>query len=482
MKVVFADEDLKPVAEATTQLPDDPFGGRIGRGLVDPPFDLTQLLTLAERHPIHSAALEQKTADVIGTGWEWDAGEAEAPDEAVKDQLESWFQDLSGEELTMHELLLAMQLDVETYAQGAWEVARDPQGAVRRVFHVPGHTIRFHKDGIRMAQARDNKIVWFKRWGTDPEVHVDRGRGTAGPDIPEDRRANELLVVRRPSRRSSWYGVPGYVSSIGWITLALAVRDDNLLFFSNRREPRWAVILSNLEESDDLDEQLRQAFTVDLRHPHRNIIIPIEGPGKVDFQKMSDTAGAEGSFEKLEGRCDARILVAHRIPPERLGMNRVGPLGGNIALASSKIYREAVISTSQALLSARLRAFIEKEAPLATGVAEDQPWKWTPVELDLTEEEADIKSATELFNGDVITLNEARRRLKLDDLPDGDPRGDMLRTELRAYYQAAAAEEPDPQADLRERLAQVDQQIRDALGAALAEDHEHEDADSPVPL
>lgn len=363
MKVLFTDDTGEPVMKATQQVAEDPFeGSRYAQGLVEPRINLQQLVHLAETHPVHSAALEQKTADVIGTGWSWEPAADGAPDNQ-REELETWLDGLAGDERTVHEILTQSWSDVEKLNVGYIEVARDPSGKVRSIFHVPGQTVRFHKDGLRLAQVRNNKRVWFGRWGALPEgSYVNKKTGTVQVDVDPALRANELLVLRR-NVNGGPYGMPSYVSAIGWITLAVAVRDDNLYFFSNRREPRWAIVITNIEENDDIEEDLRQALTVDLQQPHRNIILPIEGAGKVDFQQLSTMGGNDGSFENLDARCDARILVAHRIPPERLGMNRVGPLGGNVAMASSRVYREAVISTSQALLATRINRFIETEYP-----------------------------------------------------------------------------------------------------------------------
>src|SRR6185369_15982665 len=125
-----------------------------------------------------------------------------------------------------------------------------------------------------------------QRNGKDVMVDATTGQVTTVKE-PNDG-ANDLLVIRRKARRSDWYGIPNYVSAIGWITLSLAARDDNLFFFSNRREPRWAIILSNLADDPNLQEDLRRALEVDHRQPYRNLLIPLTGPGKIDFQKLTD--------------------------------------------------------------------------------------------------------------------------------------------------------------------------------------------------
>lgn len=469
MKVVFLDSNKEVVAEASQQLPDDPFERFHNRGLVEPPYPLEQLLFLAETHPIHSSSIEQKTSDIVGTGWEWRPRDGvDNPKDEQRDELEEWFGSLFPDgDPTAHEALMALQDDVETYAQGYLEVARDPSGIAKRLFTVPAHTVRFHQDGLKLAQVRKQRLAWFRRWGATDEF-VDSRYGTVKKDVERNRRANDLLVVRRRSRRSSFYGVPTYISAIGWISLALAARDDNLLFFENRREPRWAIVLSNLDEDEGLEEEIRRAFTVDLKDPHRNIIIPIAGPGKVDFQQLSADR-QEGRFGALAERADAQILVSHRVPPERLGLARVGPLGGNLAMASSRIYKEAVVNPSQGLLAARVNAFIQKEWPGKSRGKEpgdtkrDDPldWLWHPVELDLAEATEDAERAKGLFGANIVILEEAREMVGMEPLPDDDERNKKLAVELGA--------EPSPEEEAADRLTTVNSRLNDLLGRETQE-------------
>ena len=462
LKVLFTDEKGEPVGEwASQQLPEDPFSGFDQRVLQDPPLSLEQLVFLAETHPVHSSALEQKTADIIGQGWEWketeDAGESSIEE---RDAIAEWFENLAPLDSDMREMLTAVWLDVETVGWGLIEIVRDPQGNVRRLHHVPGHTVRAARDGFRLCQIRNNQKVWFRRWGSpqknDKDVMVDAKTGAVTTVKKPTDPANDLLVIKRPSRRSSWYGIPGYVSAIGWITLALAARDDNLLFFHNRREPRWAIVLNNLQDDSAIEEEIRRAFTVDLKQPHRNVIIPISGGGKIDFTKMSENR-QEGSFDRLSERADRTIAIAHRVPGERLANASVGVLGGNSTTAANRVYKEAVVAPSQALLASRLNRFIEVEYERATQAVPG--WCIEMDDLDLGQDAEEQNQAIARWKVDVVTLREVREHLKLgplmaqdrdeDGQPEGDPYespyNDMLYTELPGVGRGSTgAAPPDP--------------------------------------
>lgn len=419
MKVLYLDDSGQSVGEwASTQIPENPWDGQTMGGLQEPPYRMEQMVFLAEAHPIHSAALEQKTIDICGKGWEWAALDDSNADEDVQAELEAWFQSLAGgdeDEEDVQETLSSVWLDVETTGWGMFEVVRDPQGIVQKIYHVPAHTVRAHRNGFALCQVRDQRKVWFRRWGAadiqGKAVQVDRLTGQVGEAVRTP--ANDLFVIRKKSRRSTWYGIPGYISAIGWITLAMAARDDNLLFFANRREPRWAIILTGLSDDANIEEDIRRAFTVDLKQPYRNLILPISGPGKVDFQKLSDTA-KDGSFEKLSERADKAIMVSHRTPSGRIANAEVGPLGGSNTVAENRIYKDGVVTPSQELLNNRLNKFIRVEYEKA---GHGKPvWKIQMDDLDVSSEREDLDAAAIAFHGDLITLREARAKLRLGPL------------------------------------------------------------------
>lgn len=449
-KVLLMDGSGNKVGEsASQQMLEDPFGNYL-RGLVEPPFPLESLTYLAEMHPVHGSALEQKSTDVIGAGWEWEAVEGMkdevggdvTADEQQRNELEDWFTSLSGDETTMAELLYAVEIDFETTGQGYLEVARKPdaglgKGEVGQVYHAPSQTIRWHKSGKALAQERMSKLVWFRRWGMtqdDDGVELPMIAASSGyRTTDEEKAANELLVFRKTSRRSSWYGIPTYVAAIGWVTLAIAARDYNILFFQNSREARWAVVLENIDDDPDLLDEIEQAFKVGLKDPHRNIIVPIVGDGKVTFQRLSQD-GQDMSFDKLMAHCNDEILVAHRMPGDRVGLSKVGALGGSSAGVTNEVYVEGVVTPGQELMATRMRRFIEIEFARHKGLdpetAPPLQWSWTPKPVDLSEEEADLNAAVQGFQKGGWTLNEARGKVGMDPLPEEDPRGSQFVWEL----------------------------------------------------
>ena len=448
-KVLLLDaegEQLAAVEARSTQLPDDPFSSLYKRGIKEPPYDLAQLQLLMEQHPTHGSCVRQKAADIVGPGWGWKprlkgepgldpempAEEATAASGAAAQQrsdLEAWFDSLAPQDgTTLIEVLTAAWCDFENLANAYIEVARDVTGVVRRLYPVPGHTIRVHRDKTRLIQRREGKTVWFKRWGAAGDYSSRTGQLIDPATSPDDV-ANELLVLQTPSSRSTFYGIPSWAAAIGWISLALAARDWNLLFFTNAREPRYVVFLIGIESTDEFETQLKQAMAVGLREPHRNLIIPVEGAGpggsegRIVIQKLT-AEEPEAGFKKLLEICTDECLVAHRMPPERVGITRRGPLGGSVAEVTQQVYREAIVKPGHLIYRSRIGVFVDAEfrkwqwsqahpgEALAdmprSGPKDIVPWQFTPIEVNLGQLMEDRVAARAGWLAGLLTLNEGR--------------------------------------------------------------------------
>lgn len=419
LKAIAFSADGEASSLGSTQLPEDAFTKLAGYGgtqLQVPPYPMEQLVFLAELQPVHAAALEQKVLDIVGSGPQF-VGLESGKDGPVDQRaaLERWWSDLT-EEYTPLELLQAVWSDYETTGWGLIEVVRDIKGAVRRLYHVPAHTVRAHQDTQRFAQVRGARIVWFRRWGLPDAEQFSRSTGRPVPQQTDATKlASDLLVFRKPSRRSTWYGIPTYISAVGHITLAVAARDYNVLFFENAREPRHLIIITGLEEDvEGLLGDLVEQFKTQMRDPHRNLLLPIVGDAKVQIEKMALPQN-DLQFAALLDRMDGAILVAHRVPPDRVAIPNRGALGGTAAAITNAIYKEGVVSKGQRLLEHRLNRFLRVEWERMAGQAIG--WQASFAELDIVDESADVDIVTNLVRTNLLTLNEGRVRIGFAELP-----------------------------------------------------------------
>ena len=391
---------------------DDQFSGvpSYGELIKPPPYSFEQLISLSESHPTHAAALEQKAADVIADGFhvslrkEYESDANIDTDEA-KNVIE-WWEGLF-DEFTSTETLLAMWEDYEITGWGLLEVVRDVDNVVRRLIHIPSYTMRVTEDGYRFVQIRDGQTVWFKRWGLGKDFQIMANSGRkAAENAKFENLANEVLVFRKPSRVSHWYGTPMYISSMGFILLALAARNFNIRFFENFREPRHLIMVSGLEQ--DVDTVMREmvdTWQQQLKdNPHSNVILPIHGTDvEIQIEQMA-TDQNDFHFTEMLELADTEIMISHRMPPDRLGVVKRGLLGGDVTHMMNQIYKSGVVDRSQSLLETRLQKFVEAE--FAGG--ERMKHHVDFMDLDIADFEMDVEQATSLVGDNMITINEGR--------------------------------------------------------------------------
>lgn len=466
-------------AEESKQLTEDPFSGMVGyeSQIRKPPYSFEQLVLLAEAHPVHGAALEQKAVDVVGSGPVLVPRDVDAP-EAQKFEIEEWLEGLT-EQATITELLNTMWLDHDTVGWGMLEVSRDPQQKARKLFHVPAQTVRAHSDKKRLVQIRQGRQAWFKRWGIGlEEVPMLLSTGRKAPDnTGEEKLANEALLFVRPSRRSTWYGIPGYVSAIGHLTLAVEARDYNIQFFANSREPRLIFIVSGTDEEslDDTLDELEQSLRTQHGQAHRNLLLPLTGDATVKIERITAIQN-DLHFTKLMEVTERNILIAHRMPPDRIGAVMRGMLGGNATQNINRVYKSAVVAPAQAMLLDRLNRFMWIEFARFKGAKNPKSvqWKFALEDLDLSDEQLDVQIVVTKVKHNLVTLNEGRELLGMERKEEF---GELTLAEFLSQNapQASAAmakllaDEQDMLATGRslaaivERMDQIDEQLEELL-------------------
>lgn len=422
------------------QISDDPFRQIYESvSLQKPPFNLDQLQLLSDQHPTHGAALHQKTADVVGKDLEF-AAISEQADEKQRTDIEEWLEGLTDNHRTFMELVTVMWHDYETTGQGYWEAARDNNGILRKLWHIPSHTMRAHADKERYVQLRRGRMAWFKRWGGDLEDDILTSTGHKAPgNTSNEKVANEVIVFVVPTSRNTWYGIPGYVGGIGWITMSLAARDYNIKFFSNNREPRWMMIVSGLSEADvegTLDE-ITQELRTQHGEPHRNMLVPTTSGVEIKIERLTSVAN-DLHFVRLLDVADTYITGSHRMPPERIGIVRKGPLGGTSTRDINRTYKDAVVATSQMLLADRLNRLVLVEYSKAAKITPEAIlWRIAFSALDIRDEEVEVAMIVEEVKAQIMTLDEAR--IKRGRQPMEGKKGEVTLAEWLAQHGGSAA-------------------------------------------
>ena len=423
---------VKAAASESQQIAEDPFNYAEGEGgLVRPPYDLDQLAGMLEGNTLHARACRQKATDVAGRGF---ALRSTAEDSEIPDQAKATWaafiaeieNDERGDESFKERIEMAAQ-DFESVGWGVLEVSRRADGVIDGLWHVPGHTMRAHKDGKRFAQKRGGKLVWFKRYGVDGTVDRRDG-GWAPRTVRSEFSGNEVIVVRNYTPRSSYYGLPDHIPALSAIAGWRAQAEFNIRFFDNNAVPSYAVVIQGADVSPAFEEKILDHFRQLKGNPHSTLVLPVPGlPGDdatqvtVTFEKLSADV-KDASFRLYKQDNALEICIAHGVPPYRIGWPIVGSLGGATAEEMTEIYNDSIVQTRQETWEQRLTRTLLGPKGLAIPEV-----VLKAAELDTRNEARDVAKATGLYEIDALTSDEARRFFGMDPLPDG--RGEQTKSE-----------------------------------------------------
>jgi PBSX family phage portal protein len=426
---IFDDGRIVKAERPSTQLPEDPFnyGGEGPEGgLKTPPYDMNGLIGMLETTTLHTRCVKQKAADVVGRGFELRARELDDKQKASNEEEDGWGEfvrnveegDDRGDE-SFKERIQRSHEDHESVGWAVLEVSRNRQGMLDGLWHVPGHTVRAHKDGRRFAQMRDSKLVYFKRFGLVGDVDRARGGWSDTPIRDPDVRANELIVIRNYSPRSSYYGLPDHIPALAALAGWRAQAEFNVKFFDNNAVPAYAVVIEGATLTPELEETIRGFFQQIKGDPHRTLIIPVPGIQGDDssrpiirFERLSMEI-KDASFRNYKQDNALEICIAHGMPPYRVGWPIVGSLGGNTAAEMTRIYNDSVVQPRQETWEDRLNRALLGAKGLAVAT-----WMLKANELDLRDETADLAKAKMLYELGVNNVNDNARFFGHDERED----------------------------------------------------------------
>jgi PBSX family phage portal protein len=420
--------------EKSQALPVDRFADMYqDKGLIPPLYNLETLIGTLELNTWHFRCCDVKSHDVAGLGWELksDNEEQAGADNII---LTGFFKSEKHGK-PFENILTELQMDMEAIGILAMEVVRenyDPNGKPSLINHVPAHTLRPHRDGNKYMQSRGLKVRWFKRFGYEKDINKNTGdEAPLGTLNPDKDRATELIWDTSYCGRSDYYGMPPILPALGALEGSRAVRDYNIDFFRNYGIPSYAIyitgdynlgVLKNAEgvtydptnPDHDINDFQYEIISAVKKHlatlasnPHSPLILAVpsklpEGKVNIEFKPLNVEV-KDASFRIYRNDCRDEIIVAHGVPPYRIGIAETGSLGGSTATESTIIYQDSVISPRQARLEALINKYIIREG------FQIQGWAFKLKRIDLKQETQDKEIAGFLMDNAAMTPLELRK-------------------------------------------------------------------------
>jgi hypothetical protein len=411
----------------------DPFDGLYSQGIaLEPPLPPDRLLNLTEENTLHSGCLMAKAYDACGRGWEFEPKTGKKGNKALleSDMPEKYRAGMETitPDLTFGEMLYQAAWEMDAIGWSVWEAVRMPEmwaprayAPIGALYPIPSFTTRATIDPRRWVQIRAGRVRFFKKFGAKCEIDAETGQvyswdnpqAMASITQPE-RLASELIIFKSYSPRSLWYGIPKWISCIPTIAELTAIREFNVSWFASGGQTDYLVHFKseNIETAKKMSADMRQQMQENQGRGHTNIVVAGTADTEMNVEKLGELL-REGHFRFRRGDLAKEVLIAHTVPPYRVGWAEVGSgsgLAGNPATEMLGAYKYGAIEPIQNVIEDRLRmTLFDKDMGMDTG---DFRLKLKPLELDDMTQELD--RVIKLTDSAIMTPNQAREELGLD--------------------------------------------------------------------
>jgi PBSX family phage portal protein len=389
--------------------------------LIEPPYNQEYLSKIYEISTYNYAAINAKVSNIVGLGYDFietkktnDAFDSITDDKQLerarrklnklRQDLHAWL-DTTNDEDTFTQTLIKVYTDLEATGNGYIEVGRTTGGNIGYIGHIPAKTMRVRRLRDGFVQLLYGKAVFFNNFG-DTE--------TENPIAGQEDRPNEIIHFKKYTPMNNYYGIPDIIAA----QVALAGNElsgrYNLDYFENKAVPRYIITVKGAKLSPESERKLLEFFQVGLKGKnHRSLYVPLPADSpdsKVEFKMEPIEAGnQEGSFEKYRKSNRDEILLAHRVPINKIGT----PEGVNLAVArdADKTFKEQVCRPAQMTLEKKINAIFEEKTDALS-------LKFN--ELTLTDEDTQSQIDERYLRMQVITPNEVRIRKGMIPVDGGD--------------------------------------------------------------
>ena len=395
---------------------------RNGYGLFDvitPPWNLYELANFYDTSFANHAAIDAKVENIVGLGYDFEISDktelrletamsqeqrerARVRIERARVELRDWLENLNQDDSFTH-TMMKFYTDVQATGNGYLEIGRKTNGEIGYVGHIPATTMRVRRLRDGYLQIIGHKLVYFRNFGA-----------TNKNPLTNDPRPNEILHYKEYSPLNTFYGIPDIMSAVTSLQGDQLASQYNIDYFGNKGVPRYIVTLKGAKLTEEAEDRLFRFLQTNLKgQSHRTLYIPLPGDtenNKVEFNMEPIENGVqEASFKEYRKQNRDDILIAHQVPLSKIG----GSDSSNIAsaLAQDRTFKEQVARPAQKNLQKMINKIIRER----TDILE---FKFN--ELTLTDEIAQAQILEKYVKTQVMTRNEAREQLGLQQHPEGD--------------------------------------------------------------
>jgi len=448
--------------------------------IVSPPYDPLKLALMLEINTRLMRACHLRARNTVGLGWSirpvpHDEDEADIDEKkykAQKKKLKKLYTNPNPREVSLMlpetlatpldfaEIMNRMKIDEEATGNGYLEITRNNVGQVDGIYNIPSHTLRVLRQGgyiqVRgrwsgsdIAFHADVKVRrrYFKRFG-DVRT-ISRLSGQPESNVPPKERATEILPFHIYSSRSSWYGIPRWISAVAAIQGSRLASIRNMAFFENDAVGRMAIVVSGGALTAQSVQDLRTFVNREgkgVEKAHRVMVLQAEprkvisskGAGtKIDLVPLTVGIDEDASFLGYRAANDEEVREASGLSSPFFSSAGVNRASANV-LRKITIEQDLVpdLTSHEHVLNRTLsydyltNQLSDREKSRFVMAAELKFKE--PASVDELEQ-ATIQG--QYARTGIVTINEARRFLGLEALPDDLVYGQLPLPMALAYFE-----------------------------------------------
>lgn len=367
---VFLLKQQGDASEGATGNP-DPFAGKYGANIVEPPYNPDDLLSFVDVSNILPQCLDAMKDNVAGFGWDLRCLVPEGEEkknlareiEAERDRVDL-FLTYSSYEVSLTDLLKEIQWDKDAIGNSWLEIVPNNKGDIDGFSYLNGASMRITKlsKAIEIEEKRlrpdaweyetvkrwkrfrmyvqlvGSKKTWFKELG-DPR-DIDRNTGEeiteemvaraerAGKEV---KKANAAVHFRHVHRKYS-YGVPQWLGVVPEIAGIRAAAELNWYTFNNGGVGQFMIFLSGghwgteqIKRIQEFVDQkaakgigINQALVLEAVGQQVSPSASTTTPCRIEVKEIGITK--EGVFLEYDDKGREKVRSTFRLPPIYVGL------------------------------------------------------------------------------------------------------------------------------------------------------------------
>lgn len=271
--------------------------------------------------------------------------------------------------------------------------------------------MRVRKDKKGYMQQRDNRLVYFRNFNSDPKALDSYDPRDRRKPVKERRLLNEVIHLKNYHPRSSYYGLPDFLPALRALIGNKKAGDFNINFFDNNAVPQYAILVKGGELAKGTRKRIEEYFRTHIKgQSHKTLILEVlqEEGEKVDVEiKPLAVAIRDSSFRMYKSDNAEEIRVAHGVPGRLIGLTEKGGLGGSgEGTSQQEIFKYHVIEPKQTRLEYRINNFLIRQG---FGIHD---WELKFKEIDVTDESKMAEIVQKMVKLGILTINDGRKMMQ----------------------------------------------------------------------